>query len=147
MANAGDVLDMEPLGCRVRLVRTAADTGGELVEFDVLGRPRGFLVQPHVHTGQAERYEVVAGRLKVVENGREHLLGPGETMEVPAGTAHRQVPGDRSTDAHVRVQVRPAGGTQAFLERVAAMCAEGEFNRLGFPKSVAGARLLADFGD
>jgi uncharacterized protein YndB with AHSA1/START domain/quercetin dioxygenase-like cupin family protein len=147
MAHAGDVLDMEPLGCRVRLLRTAADTGGELVEFDVLGRPRGFLVQSHVHTGQAERYEVVAGTLKVVENGREHLLGPGETMEVPAGTAHRQVPGDRSTDGHVRVQVRPAGDTQAFLERVAAMCAAGEFNRLGFPKAVAGARLVADFGD
>jgi uncharacterized protein YndB with AHSA1/START domain/quercetin dioxygenase-like cupin family protein len=147
MAHAGDVLDMEPLGCRVRLLRTAADTGGELVEFDVLGRPRGFLVQSHVHTGQAERYEVVAGTLKVVETGREHLLGPGETMEVPAGTAHRQVPGDRSTDGHVRVQVRPAGDTQAFLERVAAMCAAGEFNRLGFPKAVAVARLVADFGD
>jgi uncharacterized protein YndB with AHSA1/START domain len=147
MANAGDVLDMEPLGCRVRLVRTAADTGGELVEFDVLGRPRGFLVQSHVHTEQAERYEVIAGTLKVVEHGREHLLGPGETMEVPAGTAHRQVPGDRSGDAQVRAQVRPAGATQAFLERVAAMCAAGEFNRFGFPKAVAGARLVTDFGD
>ena len=53
MANAGDVLEMEPLGCRVQLIRTAAETGGELVEFDVIGRPRGFLVQSHVHAGQA----------------------------------------------------------------------------------------------
>jgi uncharacterized protein YndB with AHSA1/START domain/mannose-6-phosphate isomerase-like protein (cupin superfamily) len=142
MANAGDVLEMEPLGCRVRLIRTAAQTGGELVEFDVLGRPRGFLVQSHVHTGQVERYEVMAGTLQIVENGLEHLLGPGETMEVAAGTAHRGSP-----DGHVRVQVGPAGNTQAFLERVADMCAAGEFNRFGFPKAVAGARLVADFGD
>ena len=107
MANAGDMLEMEPLGCRVQLIRTAEETNGGLVEFDVLGRPRGFLVQSHVHTGQVERYEVMAGTLKIVEQGREHLLGPGETMEVPAGVAHRQVPGDKSPDGHVRVQVRP----------------------------------------
>ena len=147
MAEAGDVLEMEPLGCRVQLIRTADETNGELLEFDVLGRPRGFLVQSHVHTGQVERYDVMAGMLKVVEKGREHLLGPGETMEVPAGVAHRQVPGNKSPDGHVRVQIRPAGRTQAFLERVADMCAAGDFNRFGFPKPVAGARLVEDFGD
>ena len=146
MANAGDVLDMAQLGCRVALIRTAAQTDGELVEFDVIGRPRGFLVQSHVHTGAVERYEVMAGTLKIVEQGREHLLGPGETMEVRAGIAHRQVPGEKSVDGHVRVQVSPAGNTQAFLERAAAMCAAGEFNRFGFPKPVAGARLVSDFG-
>jgi predicted acyl esterase len=42
----------------VQLIRTADETSGELVEFDVLGRPRGFLVQSHVHTGQVERYDI-----------------------------------------------------------------------------------------
>jgi uncharacterized protein YndB with AHSA1/START domain len=147
MASAGDVLDMAQLGCRVQLIRTAAETDGELLEFDVLGRPRGFLVQPHVHVGQVERYEVMARTLKIVENGRGHRLGPGDTMEVPAGVTHRQLPGDEARDGHVRVQVRPAGSTQAFLERVADMCATGEFNRFGFPRAVAGARLVTDFGD
>jgi uncharacterized protein YndB with AHSA1/START domain/mannose-6-phosphate isomerase-like protein (cupin superfamily) len=147
MANAGDVLDMAQLGCKVQLIRTAAETDGELIEFDVIGRPRGFLVQPHVHVDQSERYEVIARTLKIVEDGREHLLGPGETMEVPAGVSHRQMPGDDGDDGHVRVQARPAGNTQAFLERVAAMCSAGEFNRFGFPRPVAGARLVSDFGD
>jgi uncharacterized protein YndB with AHSA1/START domain/mannose-6-phosphate isomerase-like protein (cupin superfamily) len=147
MANAGDVLDMAQLGCKVQLIRTAAETDGELIEFDVIGRPRGFPVQPHVHVDQSERYEVIARTLKIVEDGREHLLGPGETMEVPAGVSHRQMPGDDGDDGHVRVQARPAGNTQAFLERVAAMCAAGEFNRFGFPRPVAGARLVSDFGD
>ena len=138
MAKAGDVLEMEPLGCRVQLIRTADETNGELVEFDVLGRPRGFLVQSHVHTGQVERYEVMAGTLKIVEKGREHLLGPGETMEVPAGVAHRQVPGDKSPDGHVRVQVRPAGSTQAFLERVAAHVRGGRLQPLRLPQAGRG---------
>jgi uncharacterized protein YndB with AHSA1/START domain/quercetin dioxygenase-like cupin family protein len=147
MAKAGDVLEMEQLGCRVALVRTGEETNGELIEFDVLGRPRGFLIQPHVHTGQVESYEVIGATLKLVENGNEHLLGPGQTMSVPAGTAHRQMPGDDGAQGHVRVQARPAGSTQAFLERVSEMCAAGQFNRFGFPKPVAAARLVADFGD
>jgi uncharacterized protein YndB with AHSA1/START domain/quercetin dioxygenase-like cupin family protein len=147
MANVGDVLEMPQLGCSVKLIRTAAETNGELVEFDVLGRPRGFLVQPHIHVGQVEHYEVLSGTFKLVENGNEHLLGPGQTMQTAAGVAHRQMPGDDGTDGHVRVQVRPAGSTQAFLERIADMCAAGEFNRFGFPRPVAGARLVTDFGD
>jgi uncharacterized protein YndB with AHSA1/START domain/quercetin dioxygenase-like cupin family protein len=146
MANAGDVLDLAPLGCSVKLVRTAAETEGELVEFDVLGRPKGFLVQSHVHSNQDEHYEVIAGAMLLVENGCEHVLRAGDTMRTPAGVAHRQLPGNDGSDGHVRVQVRPAGDTQAFLERVADMCAAGEFNRFGFPTPVAGARLLTDFG-
>jgi len=146
MAKAGDVLEMARLGCSVKLLRTAAETNGELLEFDVLGRPRGFLVQPHVHVGQVERYEVIGGTFKLVEGGREHLLGPGDSMQTGAGVVHRQLPGD-GADGHVRVQSRPAGTTQEFLERVADMCAAGQFNRFGFPKPVAAARLVTDFGD
>jgi uncharacterized protein YndB with AHSA1/START domain/quercetin dioxygenase-like cupin family protein len=147
MANAGDVLSMPQLGCSVKLIRTAAETGGELIEFDVLGRPRGFLVQPHVHVGQIEHYEVLGGSFKLVENGNEHVLRPGQTMQTEAGIAHRQMPGPDGADGHVRVQVRPAGTTQAFLERLAELCADGQFNRFGFPKPVAGAQLVIDFGD
>jgi uncharacterized protein YndB with AHSA1/START domain/quercetin dioxygenase-like cupin family protein len=146
MAKTGELLDLGPLGCSVKLIRTAEDTNGELVEFDVLGRPRGFLVQSHVHVDQVEHYEVRSGTMRLVVGGDEHVLRPGDTMRTPAGVAHRQLPGKDGSDGHVRVQVRPAGDTQAFLERVVDMCAAGEFNRFGFPKPVAGARLLTDFG-
>jgi uncharacterized protein YndB with AHSA1/START domain/mannose-6-phosphate isomerase-like protein (cupin superfamily) len=148
MAKAGDVLDLTQLGCRVQLLRTGEETDGELVEFDVLGRPRGLLVQPHVHLGQVEHYEVIAGTLRLVEGGREHLLGPGQTMQTAAGTPHRQMPAEGSgDDGHVRVTSRPAGTTQAFLERLADMCQAGEINRFGLPRPVAAARLVRDFGD
>ncbi len=145
MAKAGDVLEMAQMGGNVRLLRTGEETNGELLEFDVMGRPRGFLVQPHVHVGQTESYEVLAGSFKLVENGRERVLRAGDTASVAAGTVHRQMPAD--PDTHVRVQVRPAGSTQAFLERVSEMCSAGQFNRFGFPKPVAAANLVAEFGD
>src|SRR3954453_6021949 len=111
-----DVLKMAPLGVSGELRRTAADTGGELIEFDVVGRARGFLAQPHVHTGQAESYEVIDGTMRLDVGGRKPLLQPGETMSVAPGAAHAQRPGDRGS-GRVRVQVRPAGTTEAFLRR------------------------------
>jgi uncharacterized protein YndB with AHSA1/START domain/quercetin dioxygenase-like cupin family protein len=140
------MLNMDPLGVRVELLRTAEETGGELLEFDVIGRARGLLAQGHVHTAQTERLEVVSGAMRLVIDGHERLLSEGQSMEVPAGAPHRQLPAGRGP-GRVRAQVRPAGRTQAFLERLAELCREGEINRFGFPRPVAGARLVRDFAD
>jgi uncharacterized protein YndB with AHSA1/START domain/quercetin dioxygenase-like cupin family protein len=140
------MLNMDPLGVRVEMLRTAEETGGELLEFDVIGRARGLLAQGHVHTAQTERLEVVSGAMRLVVDGHERLLSEGQSMEVPAGAPHRQLPAGRGA-GRVRVQVRPAGRTQAFLERLAELCRAGEINRFGFPRPVAGARLVRDFAD
>src|SRR6266498_2721387 len=126
MAKSGDVLDMAPLGVRVELLRTAEDTGGELVEFDVVGRARGIIAGGHVHTSQSERHEVLSGAMKLTIDGDEHLLTQGQAMEVPAGAPHRQAPAGKR-DGRVRVQARPAGETEAFLERLEQMCSDGQF--------------------
>jgi uncharacterized protein YndB with AHSA1/START domain/mannose-6-phosphate isomerase-like protein (cupin superfamily) len=146
MVKPGDVLEADALGVRLEIRRTAEETGGELVEFDVVGRARGFLTQPHVHATQVERHEVVEGALRLVIDGREHVLGPGHAMEVPAGAAHRQLAGGPGS-GRVRVQLRPAGRTEAFLERLAELARAGELNRWGFPRPRAAAALVIDFAD
>ena len=140
------VLDVAALGVRVEIRKSAAQTDGELVEFDVVGRARGFIAQAHVHAAQSERHEVIEGTMRLVVGGREHLLGPGQAMEVPAGTSHRQLPGDEG-HGRVRVQLRPAGRTEEFLQRLAQLSASGAFNRWGYPRPLAGAALVRDFGD
>jgi mannose-6-phosphate isomerase-like protein (cupin superfamily)/uncharacterized protein YndB with AHSA1/START domain len=146
MAKSGDVLEMEPLGVRVELLQTTEETGGRLLELEVSGRPRGFLAQVHVHPTQAERLEVLSGSMRVKMHGREHLIGEGESIEVPAGTPHTQLPAGEG-DGRVRIQVRPAGRTQEFLERVAELCRDGKLSRSGLPRPAAGAQLLLDYGD
>ncbi len=140
------VLDMKQLGLQVRFLRTAEETDGEVLEMEVTGRPRGFLSQPHVHGAQAERLEVVSGAMKVVMNDREYVLTEGDSVEVPAGTPHTQVPVGVGPGC-VRIRVRPAGRTQAFLERLAALCREGKITRAGFPRPVAAAELVLDYAD
>jgi uncharacterized protein YndB with AHSA1/START domain/mannose-6-phosphate isomerase-like protein (cupin superfamily) len=145
MAKSGDVLTMDALGVEVHLRRTGEETGGELVEFDVIGRARGLIAQPHIHTDQIERHEVISGVMRLVIDGRDHVLRAGEAMEVPAGVSHRQLPGDEG-HGHVRVQSRPAGSTVAFLERLAHLSRDGRLNRWGFPTPLAAAELARDFG-
>jgi mannose-6-phosphate isomerase-like protein (cupin superfamily)/uncharacterized protein YndB with AHSA1/START domain len=146
MSEPGDVLELAPLGVRVEFERTAAQTDGELLEFVVAGRPRGFLAQPHVHTNQAEHFEVLSGGLELKIGGDAHRLAPGQTIDVPAGTAHRQR-APKGSDGRVRVQVRPAGRTDEFLARLAQMCAAGDFLPGGWPRPLAAAALVRDFAD
>src|SRR5436305_14302615 len=108
------MLDMEPLGLSVEMLRRT----DEMLEMEVTGRPRGFLDQRHVHPGQSERIEVVSGAMKVTMNGRKRVLHEGESIEIPAGTPHTQVPHGEGPGT-VRIQVRPAGRTWAFMERLA----------------------------
>jgi mannose-6-phosphate isomerase-like protein (cupin superfamily)/uncharacterized protein YndB with AHSA1/START domain len=138
------VLDLAPLGVRVEILRTAAQTDGELLEADVVGRARGFLAQTHVHARQVERLEVLEGALELGVAGRVRRLGPGEAIEVPPGTPHRQRPGGQGP-GRVRIQVRPAGRTEEFLHRLAQMSAAGGFLPGGWPRPLAGAALLLDF--
>lgn len=140
MTEPGDVLDLGPLGVQVEMRRPADQTAGEMLEFDVVGRARGFLAQPHVHTRQVERLEVLAGSLELRLAGGRHRLMPRQAMEVPPGTVHSQRPGDAG-EGRIRTQVRPAGRTEEFLVRLAEMSARGEFLPGGWPRPLAAADL------
>ena len=146
MIEPGAVLDVAELGVRLEIRRTSRESGGELVEFDVIGRARGFLTGPHVHERQVERHEVIAGSMRIVIGGRETVLGVGEAIEVPAGAVHRQLPAGEG-EGRVRVQLRPAGRAEEFLERLAELSRGGGLNRWGFPRPLAAAALVRDFGD
>ena len=108
-----NVIDAPGLGLRFE-IREHSD---DLLEFDAVGHARGFITQYHVHTIQSEHFEVIEGTLRLVVDGREHLLGPGETMEIPAGTPHRQLAGDEGS-GRVRVH-RPSGGSHDGVPRAA----------------------------
>jgi mannose-6-phosphate isomerase-like protein (cupin superfamily)/uncharacterized protein YndB with AHSA1/START domain len=146
MIEPGAVLDVAKLGVKLEVRRTSRETGGQLVEFDVVGRARGFLTGPHVHERQVERHEVIEGSMRIVIAGTERLLVTGDVIEVPVGAVHRQLPtGDG--DGRVRVQLRPAGRAEEFLERIAQLSRDGDLNRWGYPSPLAAAALVTDFGD
>jgi quercetin dioxygenase-like cupin family protein/uncharacterized protein YndB with AHSA1/START domain len=146
MAKSGDVLDIPELGIRVRFTKTAAETGGDFCEYEVIGRARGFLVQEHVHPSQTERLEPLSGSLKVVMDDRAYALNPGEAHTIPPGTPHIHAPMGTGAGT-VRITLTPAGITEAFLEKLASLSREGRLLKAGWPRPTAAAELVREFGD
>jgi hypothetical protein len=55
MIRTGDVITNPVTGERLRFLKTARDTGGELVRVEVTVEPNGFVAAAHVHPHQSER--------------------------------------------------------------------------------------------
>jgi mannose-6-phosphate isomerase-like protein (cupin superfamily) len=102
-------------GFRLKLVRTAAETGGELLEMEASYPGDADLPPEHLHPSQTERFEVLEGAIRAVVDGDERRYERGDVFEVPAGTPH-QMAGDGP--ARVNWQVRPALRTAEFFERL-----------------------------
>lgn len=92
------------------VTRSSADTGGELLELEATWTGGGSLPRAHFHPAQSEHFEVVDGGLRVLLDGEERVLGPGDVIEVPAGTVHAMTATEQG--ARAIWQIRPALRTQ-----------------------------------
>src|SRR5215210_4366121 len=61
----------------------------EVLEVEGTWAPGGSPPPKHFHPGQSEHFEVLEGTLRARVDGREHELGAGDTLEVPAGALHQ----------------------------------------------------------
>ena len=88
MARAGDELVTPATGVRTVFRKTARETSGELLQVDWIGEPGWTTGPDHIHPRQEERFEVLSGRLGLRVEGVERVLGEGEVIVAPAGSAH-----------------------------------------------------------
>lgn len=88
-AEQGRIIDFGPLFGRWEVIRSTADTRGELFETRVeVDDPAGDGPPLHIHHHAEESYRVLSGVLQVNVGGEWRRLAAGETLTVPAGTAH-----------------------------------------------------------
>ena len=112
MAHAGQTIEGHG-GFGLKLVRTAAETDGELLEMEAQYSGDGVYPPNHLHPAQTERFEVLEGTIKAILDGEERTYEAGDVFEVPAGTPHQMT---GATPARVNWQVRPALRTAEFFE-------------------------------
>jgi mannose-6-phosphate isomerase-like protein (cupin superfamily) len=84
-----DVIVNALAGERVVFHTHAADTSGELIQFDLILTKIGGSPPAHVHLHQSERFQVRSGAIRVMIGGEERVLHEGDEALVPAGTPHR----------------------------------------------------------
>src|SRR3954462_3707020 len=107
MARSGDVLEDPISGDRLVFLQTAAETGGELLEYELTFTPRGFAARDHLHPLQSELHEVLDGALGLIVGGRELQLGAGDSELVPPATQHR-ILATHADPLRARFTLRPA---------------------------------------
>jgi len=144
MARAGDTIENPVTGERVVFRRTASETDGQALEYELLFRPQGFVVQEHLHPSQDERHEVVAGRLGLRLPTGERVLEPGDAVVVPATTPHRLFAvGDEPVQAVF--ELRPALRTAELLELFFCLAQAGKVSRKGIPRPLDLAVIAREF--
>jgi quercetin dioxygenase-like cupin family protein len=146
MAYAGLILDNPVSGERFVFHETAADTGGELLAFELEVPPGGRVPGAHVHPSQEELFEVVRGTMRFRKGRRGVTAEAGDSIVVPPGTAHRFAnAGD--VPARIRVEVRPALEMEQLFETVAALAREGRTFAGGMPRPLDLALFMRRFED
>jgi mannose-6-phosphate isomerase-like protein (cupin superfamily) len=138
----GESIENPVTGERLVFRTTTAESGGELLAFDLFVRADGFLVGEHVHLGQEERLELVSGRMYLRVGGEERVLGRGDSALVPSGVRHfwRNEGGQ---ELHALVELRPALRTELLFELGCRLALAGRLNRRGIPKNPLLAAVIA----
>jgi quercetin dioxygenase-like cupin family protein len=119
MARAGQTVENAATGERVTFVRTAADTGGELLELELVWPRPGQRAPEHVHPEMEERYEVLTGTASFLIGGEAITAVPGDAVTVPPGTPHLAW-NPTKTEVRLRVEFRPALRWEEFVVRLFA---------------------------
>lgn len=142
MARAGDAIENPVSGERIVFRQTAGETNGELLAFDYTLRPGGSVPFAHVHPRQEERFEIVSGRARIRVGRKKLTVGDGESVVVPAGTAHR-LWNDGAEELRAIVEFRPVLRIEDGFEQLFALARAGKVGRLGLPRNPFRLAVLA----
>src|ERR1700754_5146486 len=124
MAFTGQTIENPVSGERITFLQTAADTDGELLEFELELSPDGRVPGAHVHPEQEERFHVLEGTMRFRLGLRTIVAEAGDTVIVPKGRMHRFANGG-DTPARARVEVLPALDMEQLFETTVELAYEG----------------------
>ena len=125
MARAGQEIG-GPGGFSLLLVRTGAETDGEVLEMEATYAGTGAMPPEHLHPSQAERFEVLEGATRAIIGGEERTYEAGESFDVPVGVPHKM---GSDVPTRMRWEVRPALRTAEFFEELYGAIEAGEGER------------------
>jgi quercetin dioxygenase-like cupin family protein len=140
VAQTGDELVMGE-GTRFLLHRSAQDTRGERVEWDITLQPGAPSPPLHYHPSQTEEWHVLEGALSVNIGGDWRELREGESATIPPGQSHTL---ENRSDGVVRVRDVhvPAGDFQEYIESLHRLSASGKASNLRSPRALVHLAML-----
>ncbi len=129
---------------QITIRRTAADTGGSVLEWELLLAPGGRVPSSHAHPGQEEVFTVLEGQMRFRVGARRVIANPGDTVRIPPGTVHHFAnAGNRP--ARVAARTSPALGMQELLETAAALARDQHAAGRRLPRLTDLVLFMSDF--
>jgi mannose-6-phosphate isomerase-like protein (cupin superfamily) len=133
-------------GQRMRFLDGGDEPAEALLRTESINPPTAVPEPEHVHPRQESRARVISGTLRFCVEGREHRLGPGDAITLPAGTPHFFV-NDGVVDAVSIQEFRPALRSADLFRTLFSLSERGKVNERGMPSLLALAALGAEFSD
>jgi quercetin dioxygenase-like cupin family protein len=131
-------------GERITIVATAEQTGGRVLEWELVLAPGGRVPSSHAHPEQEELFTVLEGEMRFRVAGRRVVARPGDTVRIPPGTVHHFANAGRMP-ARVAVHTSPALGMQELLETAAALARDQHAAARRLPRLLDLALFMRDF--
>jgi quercetin dioxygenase-like cupin family protein len=127
-------------------MRFLPDSTPEVLRIESVNPPTGVPEPVHVHPRQESRAHVLRGRLRFTVDGVERVVGPGESITIPAATPHNFV-SDGDEDAVSIQEFRPALRTERVFRVLFALAEDGDLDEHGMPSLLHLAVLGPAFAD
>jgi quercetin dioxygenase-like cupin family protein len=109
---------------------TVRSSTPETLEVEASYAPGSSTPPAHFHPDQDEHFEVLAGSMTTVVDGRERVLETGDTIDIPAGTVH-QMWNASSAPARMTWRTTPGGRTLEWFQALDAFTRDGDGAALG----------------
>jgi quercetin dioxygenase-like cupin family protein len=146
VARSGEVVENPMIGDRVTWRKTAQETHGALLRYELVVWPAAKGPLAHIHPRQEERFEVLSGTLRARVKDGEQTLGVGQSLVVAPGTPHTWW-NDGHEEAHVLVEFRPALHFETILETGYGLARDGKTNGKGVPNPLQLGVMFNEYQD
>jgi quercetin dioxygenase-like cupin family protein len=128
----GDQITNPRTGQVMIFLKTSAETNGELLQIECFS-PSTLEREPeHIHPFQENSFEIISGTCIFRINGKEQVVGSGQSIDIPANVPHHfWNAGD--TVAHYIQVFRPALKIDSFFDTFFALARDNKLNKKGIP--------------
>jgi quercetin dioxygenase-like cupin family protein len=133
-------------GQRMKILKTGAETNGQLLSIECYS-PSSTIREPeHVHPYQENIFEILDGTLHFRISGKTITMSRGEVVVIPARAPHHFW-NESGTEAHYIQKFKPALNIEEFFRTYFTLARENKLNKKGKPNLLRISKLCLKHRD
>lgn len=132
MIKQGEKITNVRTGQIMIFLKTGTETNGEILHIECFSPPTPEREPEHIHPFQENSFEIISGSCVFNVAGKEEIVGPGESISIPANVPHHFWNAGNKV-SHYLQTFKPALKIDRFFETFFALAKDGKLNKNGIP--------------